>query len=70
MRSIEIIFEQNMFSAIGSKLFPAASSLRSCVQPLSTTTQLSQIYKIQSQEEFNEKVKNSKIPVVVDFFAT
>lgn len=60
-----------MFSAIGSKMVPATrNSLRSCVQRLSTTSQLSQIYKIQSQEEFNEKVKNSKIPVVVDFFAT
>lgn len=56
-----------MFSAIGSKLVSATGS---SIQRLSTTAQLSQIYKIQSQEDFVEKVKNSKTPVVVDFFAT
>ncbi|XP_059614694.1 thioredoxin [Phlebotomus argentipes] len=30
----------------------------------------SNIYKIQSQEEFTEKVSQSKTPVIVDFFAT
>lgn len=60
-----------MFNVIGSsKLVRIAIPLRSCVKKLSTTSQLSQIYKIQSQEDFNEKVKNSKTPVVVDFFAT
>lgn len=60
-----------MFSAIGSKLVaPATSAFRASVQRLSTATPLSQIYKIQSQEDFVEKVKNSKTPVVVDFFAT
>lgn len=29
-----------------------------------------EIFKVQSQKEFDEKVKNSKQPVIVDFFAT
>uniref|UniRef100_A0A1B0DGC8 Uncharacterized protein n=1 Tax=Phlebotomus papatasi TaxID=29031 RepID=A0A1B0DGC8_PHLPP len=35
-----------------------------------STSRLSNIYKIQTIEEFTEKVSNSKTPVIVDFFAT
>lgn len=27
-------------------------------------------FKVQDQKDFQERVKNSKVPVVVDFFAT
>ncbi|GAB0094605.1 Thioredoxin [Sergentomyia squamirostris] len=37
---------------------------------LHTSSAWNNIYKIQSQEEFVEKVSNSKTPVIVDFFAT
>lgn len=40
------------------------------VQSISSTSKLLDIYKIQSSEDFDEKVKNSKTPVIVDFFAT
>lgn len=51
------------------------SSLRSIVnaqsaRSISTTINVMDIFKIQSQEDFDEKVKNSKGPVIVDFFAT
>lgn len=51
------------------------SSLRSIayaqsVRSISTTGNVMDIFKIQSQEDFDEKVKNSKGPVIVDFFAT
>ncbi|GBP55919.1 Thioredoxin, mitochondrial [Eumeta japonica] len=35
-----------------------------------TTVNYSNIIKIQSPEDFTDKVINSKVPVVVDFFAT
>lgn len=36
----------------------------------SVTAQRHEIFKVQSPEEFDKKVKNSQQPVVVDFFAT
>lgn len=40
------------------------------IRPITTTAQIRDIFKINSQEEFDEKVRNSKKPVIVDFFAT
>lgn len=40
------------------------------IRAISTTVRVQEIFKIQSLEEFDEKVKNSKKPVIVDFFAT
>ncbi|XP_066997585.2 thioredoxin, mitochondrial [Anabrus simplex] len=37
---------------------------------ISTTLCINNSFKVQSQQEFNERVKKSKVPVVVDFFAT
>lgn len=37
---------------------------------ISTSSPLQEIFKIQSQQEFDEKVKASSKPVIVDFFAT
>lgn len=36
----------------------------------SVTAQRREIFKVQSPEEFDSKVKKSQQPVVVDFFAT
>lgn len=31
---------------------------------------VSATFKVQDPKDFNERVKNSKVPVIVDFFAT
>lgn len=47
---------------------------RVLVRPITTTGQRlasnNNIYKIQSSQEFEDKVKNIQGPVIVDFFAT
>lgn len=40
------------------------------VRSFSVTSVNGDIVKIQSTEDFKDKVINSKVPVVVDFFAT
>ncbi|XP_058055660.1 thioredoxin, mitochondrial [Anopheles bellator] len=40
------------------------------VRSISTGVPRLEIFKIQSPQEFDEKVRNSKEPVIVDFFAT
>ncbi|XP_055626443.1 thioredoxin, mitochondrial [Toxorhynchites rutilus septentrionalis] len=45
---------------------PLATRFRSIV----TSVPRLDIFKIQSPQEFDEKVKNSKSPIIVDFFAT
>lgn len=37
---------------------------------LATTVPKREIFKVQDMKDFEEKVKNSKKPVIVDFFAT
>ncbi|CAO1322991.1 unnamed protein product [Diamesa hyperborea] len=37
---------------------------------VSTSQCLRDIFKVQDEKDFEEKVKNSKTPVIVDFFAT
>lgn len=37
---------------------------------IATTTNLQKIFTIQSVEDFEERVRKSKTPIVVDFFAT
>ncbi|KAL7732616.1 hypothetical protein ACLKA6_013548 [Drosophila palustris] len=44
--------------------------VRSSQRAFSVTTQRREIFKVQSTEEFDKKVKKSQEPVVVDFFAT
>lgn len=55
-----------MLSLSRSRIFQSIPQIRT----ISTTGRRQEIFKIQSMEEFNEKVKNSKKPVIVDFFAT
>ncbi|XP_072947265.1 thioredoxin, mitochondrial [Epargyreus clarus] len=40
------------------------------IRPFSATAVKNDIVKIQSTDDFKDKVINSKVPVVVDFFAT
>lgn len=40
------------------------------IRPFSVTAVKGDIVKIQSTDDFKDKVINSKVPVVVDFFAT
>ncbi|KAH8366077.1 hypothetical protein KR093_008855 [Drosophila rubida] len=47
-----------------------ARQVRSQERAFSVTTQRWEIFKVQSPEEFENKVKKSQTPVVVDFFAT
>ncbi|XP_043785470.1 thioredoxin, mitochondrial [Apis laboriosa] len=50
-----------MRTAIGSRAFANAPAQE---QAISTT------FKVQDPKDFNNRVKNSKVPVIVDFFAT
>ncbi|XP_053672210.1 thioredoxin, mitochondrial [Anopheles nili] len=52
------------------KLVNLRSSLGVFARGISTGVPRFEIFKVQSPEEFNEKVRNSKEPVIVDFFAT
>ncbi|KAI8038970.1 thioredoxin, mitochondrial [Drosophila gunungcola] len=40
------------------------------IRPLSVSSRRQEIFKVQSAEDFDKKVKNSQHPVIVDFFAT
>jgi thioredoxin 1 len=39
-------------------------------RPLMTSARRDDSFKVQDMKEFNDRVKNSKKPVIVDFFAT
>ncbi|EDW69759.1 thioredoxin, mitochondrial [Drosophila novamexicana] len=44
--------------------------VRSNQRAFSVTPKKREIFKVQSSEDFDKKVKNSQEPVIVDFFAT
>ena len=48
-------------TALGSKAFANAPAREQAV---------STAFKVQDPKDFNDRVKNSKVPVIVDFFAT
>nr|XP_034195256.1 thioredoxin, mitochondrial-like isoform X1 [Osmia lignaria] len=48
-------------NALGSRAFANAPATE---QAISTT------FKVHDPKDFNERVKNSKVPVIIDFFAT
>jgi hypothetical protein len=49
--------------------FPLLKS--SLVRSMHSTTRLFDIFKVQNQKDFNDKVINVKdMPVIIDFFAT
>lgn len=47
-----------------------ARQMRNNQRAFSVTPKCREIFKVQSPEEFDKKVKNSQEPVIVDFFAT
>lgn len=47
---------------IGSKSYSSA--------PVQEKAAVSSSFKVQDVNDFTERVKNSKVPVIVDFFAT
>lgn len=47
-----------------------ARQVRNNHRAFSVTPRNREIFKVQSPEEFDKKVKNSQEPVIVDFFAT
>lgn len=55
-----------MFALCRTKILATIPSIRT----VTTTVHLQKIFKIQSIEDFDIKVKNSKTPVIVDFYAT
>lgn len=59
-----------MLSTIIRRFNPLAMPLRIRAQHIATTTLLQKIYTVQSVDDFEERVRKSKTPVVVDFFAT
>lgn len=63
-----------MFNAVRVAVFPlAARAFGGPSRSITTTSRLlagDGIYKIQSSQEFEDKVKNIEGPVIVDFFAT
>lgn len=52
-----------------SVVMPSMGQLRA-QRHISTTTNLQKIFTVQSVEDFEERVRKSKNPIVVDFFAT
>lgn len=59
-----------LLKTVTTKLTPLVHPMRARIQQIATTANRQKIYQIQSVEDFDERVKNSKTPVVVDFFAT
>jgi hypothetical protein len=43
---------------------------KKAVQSISISHVRRSSFKVQDQKDFQERVKNSKVPVIVDFFAT
>lgn len=53
-----------------SKVNVLKSLISTSQRGVSTSQCLRDIFKVQDEKDFEEKVKNSKTPVIVDFFAT
>uniref|UniRef100_A0A2M4AA76 Putative thioredoxin mitochondrial n=1 Tax=Anopheles triannulatus TaxID=58253 RepID=A0A2M4AA76_9DIPT len=52
------------------KMLTFRAPIATCVRSISTGGARYDIFKVQTPQEFDEKVRNSKEPVIVDFFAT
>ncbi|XP_055913015.1 thioredoxin, mitochondrial [Eupeodes corollae] len=57
-----------MFSLARKQIL--GSAVRVGLRSITTSSLRKEIFNVQSQQEFEDKVKNSKQPVIVDFFAT
>lgn len=53
-----------------SVVMPSIGQLRVQQRNIATTANLQKIFTVQSVEDFEERVRKSKTPIVVDFFAT
>lgn len=58
-----------MFAKNVTKLLSTGKNITN-IRQFSVTSVRGEIVKIQSTEDFKNKVINSKVPVIVDFFAT
>lgn len=77
-RFLGVIFSQysqiftnlsKMFAKNVTKLLSTGKNITN-IRQFSVTSVRGEIVKIQSTEDFKNKVINSKVPVIVDFFAT
>lgn len=66
--------QRNIFASIFRTILQEShqkpTHVSKSIRYISTTQNKSESFKIQDMNDFNEKVKNSKVPVIVDFFAT
>ncbi|XP_064552500.1 thioredoxin, mitochondrial [Drosophila montana] len=58
--------QRQIFNVFGN----VTRQVRSSQRAFSVTPKKREIFKVQSSEDFDKKVKNSQEPVIVDFFAT
>lgn len=59
-----------MNCTLRSIISPLRSYSKHAIRSISSTAVKHDSYKIQDTKDFEDKVKNSKEPVIVDFFAT
>ena len=55
---------------IGVRAFCEVFGARTFASAPAEAAAVSAGFKIQDNKDFNERVKNSKVPVIIDFFAT
>ena len=54
----------------GVRVVRSALSVRSYANAPAQEAAISATFKVQDNKDFNDRVKNSKVPVIIDFFAT
>lgn len=59
-----------MLRQIVNRIQPMVSPMKQPIQYIATTAGLQKIFTVQSSEDFDERVRKSKTPVVIDFHAT
>ncbi|RZF48206.1 hypothetical protein LSTR_LSTR006173 [Laodelphax striatellus] len=65
MQATKIISGVNLLKNV-----PSRSTVSNLKSTIATTHSLKDSFQVQDADDFNQRVKNSKKPVVVDFFAT
>uniref|UniRef100_A0A1B6MJC6 Thioredoxin domain-containing protein n=1 Tax=Graphocephala atropunctata TaxID=36148 RepID=A0A1B6MJC6_9HEMI len=66
MQASKLFLKTNVTLLTKSVSSPSILGLRN----ITTTSQATKSFKIQDEKDFDERVKKSKTPVIVDFFAT
>lgn len=64
-----VVLKSAVFRNIAKKTCKLAV-LKDSVRNIGTSALRHSSFKVQDQKDFQERVKNSKVPVIVDFFAT